>query len=405
MNKAKRVLTAVLAGALLMTTISGCTDKSGEESVSEAAVDQSSAGSSVESITDSSAESSVASDDSSVDEAAETVSPVSTFDFSEGIDENGYWSNVTAADNVELVDYKNISVPADVHTVSDETIDTEANNVLKQVEIPNTERAVADGDKVNMDYVGSIDGVEFEGGNTGGMGTEVTIGVDSYIDDFLEQLIGHTPGETFDVEVTFPDEYPMDETLEGKDAVFVTTINFIADTKDIEEIDDAFVAENMAENYGWNTVEEMRTEIHDTIRKNNIRKFLEDYLKTESEVKSLPDSMRDYQNDYMVFSIEQNAMSNQMTLEEFLPLATGVSTIDELIEAESEGNKGRAEFFLILQAIAEKEGIEPTEADAKEVFDVQYENVLETYGKNFMNQNVICEIVLKQIEDNLNFEK
>ena len=54
----------------------------------------------------------------------------------------------------------------------------------------------------------------------------MTIGVTQYIDDFLEQLIGHKPGETFDIEVTFPDDY-MTEELAGKDAVFETTINYI----------------------------------------------------------------------------------------------------------------------------------------------------------------------------------
>lgn len=84
------------------------------------------------------------------------------------------------------------------------------------------DREVKDGDSVNIDYVGSIDGEEFDGGNTNGEGTTVTIGQTEYIDDFLEQLIGHKPGETFDVNVTFPEDYGQ-EALNGKDAVFKTT--------------------------------------------------------------------------------------------------------------------------------------------------------------------------------------
>ena len=67
--------------------------------------------------------------------------------------------------------------------------------------------------------------MEFEGGSTNGAGTEVTIGVTSYIDNFLEQLIGHKPGETFDIKVTFPDPYERNSELSGKDAVFTVTIN------------------------------------------------------------------------------------------------------------------------------------------------------------------------------------
>lgn len=85
---------------------------------------------------------------------------------------------------------------------------------------------VADGDTVNIDYVGTIDGVEFAGGNTEGAGTQLVIGSNSYIDDFEEQLIGHHVGETVMVEVTFPEDYGQDE-LNGKDAVFTVTINGI----------------------------------------------------------------------------------------------------------------------------------------------------------------------------------
>jgi trigger factor len=90
-----------------------------------------------------------------------------------------------------------------------------------------TDVAVEDGDTVNIDYVGTVDGVEFSGGNTQGQGTDLVIGSGSYIDDFEEQLIGHYVGETVDVTVTFPDPYANDESLSGKEAVFETTINGI----------------------------------------------------------------------------------------------------------------------------------------------------------------------------------
>lgn len=85
---------------------------------------------------------------------------------------------------------------------------------------------IADGDTVNIDYVGSIDGVEFDGGSTQGQGTDLVIGSGSYIDDFEEQLIGAHPGDTVDVNVTFPEDYGK-EDLNGKDALFVVTVNGI----------------------------------------------------------------------------------------------------------------------------------------------------------------------------------
>lgn len=89
-----------------------------------------------------------------------------------------------------------------------------------------TSLTVEDGDTVNIDYVGSVDGVEFDGGSTNGAGTELTIGSGVYIDDFEEQLIGAHPGDTVNVNVTFPDDYQQ-EDLQGKDALFVVTVNGI----------------------------------------------------------------------------------------------------------------------------------------------------------------------------------
>ena len=85
---------------------------------------------------------------------------------------------------------------------------------------------VEDGDTVNIDYVGSIDGIEFDGGNTQGNGTDLTIGSGRYIYDFEEQLIGAHPGDEVEVTVTFPDDYGNDE-LNGKEAVFDVTVNGI----------------------------------------------------------------------------------------------------------------------------------------------------------------------------------
>ena len=89
-----------------------------------------------------------------------------------------------------------------------------------------TSLTVEDGDTVNIDYVGTVDGVEFDGGNTNGQGTDLVIGSGSYIDDFEEQLIGAHPGDDVQVEVTFPDDY-SNADLQGKDAVFAVTINGI----------------------------------------------------------------------------------------------------------------------------------------------------------------------------------
>ncbi len=119
------------------------------------------------------------------------------FSYSSEIDDNDFWKNVTALDHVELCDYQNISIPSDVYQITDDAVQTEIDSILEGYATSTqvTDRAVADGDTVNIDYIGTIDGVEFEGGSTEGEGSEVTIGVTGFIDDFLEQLIGHMPGK------------------------------------------------------------------------------------------------------------------------------------------------------------------------------------------------------------------
>jgi trigger factor len=85
---------------------------------------------------------------------------------------------------------------------------------------------VANGDTVNIDYTGYLDGEAFSGGSTNGAGADLTIGSETYIEGFEEGLIGHSVGETFDLNLTFPDDYYASD-LAGKDVVFTTTINGI----------------------------------------------------------------------------------------------------------------------------------------------------------------------------------
>ena len=121
------------------------------------------------------------------------------------------------------LDSKRLSVKsAPEDTAASSSASTSASASLQT----DTSLTIEDGDTVNIDYVGSIDGVEFQGGNTKGNGADLVIGSHTYIDDFEEQLIGHHPGDSIDVTVTFPEDYGKDE-LNGKEALFKVTINGI----------------------------------------------------------------------------------------------------------------------------------------------------------------------------------
>ena len=150
----------------------------------------------------------VASEDETGAEEESSEAETEAFDYSEGYDEKGFFEGVKALDYVPLLDYSHMELSDEI-IPSDEAVQSQIDKTLssytKTNQITDENRLIEDGDTVNIDYVGSVDGVEFEGGSTDGKGATVTIGVTNFIDGFLDQLIGHAPGENFDINVTFPD--------------------------------------------------------------------------------------------------------------------------------------------------------------------------------------------------------
>ncbi|GHU95191.1 hypothetical protein FACS1894208_07590 [Clostridia bacterium] len=326
------------------------------------------------------------------------------YSYSDGIDENGFWDRINALDYVEMYDYASFAIPRETHTISDENVQSEVEALLADYSTIEqiTTRAVEDGDTVNIDYVGSVDGVAFDGGSTDGAGTEVIIGVTSYIDDFLEQLIGHNPGETFDVNVTFPEDYGQ-ENLNGKDAVFVTTINYITQTTN-PELTDAFVADNLSAEYGWKTVDELERGIFADLQKAAIQSYIQEYLMNDVVVKSVPDAVAKSQENAMISYYQSGADSYGMELEEFLVSYVGIASMAELIESESENNMQSAEYTLIIQAIAESADITVSNEDVANYFREQmgtddYSEYEANYGMPYLKQAVLAQKVMDYLSE------
>ena len=228
--------------------------------------------------------------------AASSSSSSSTY--SKGLDENGYWAGITALDYVTLPqNYAAPVLPQEILTADPAMVESNLQAIpydfatTAQV----TDRAVEQGDMVNIDYVGSVDGVEFDGGSTGGAGTSVMAGATNYIDDFLTQIIGHMPGETIDVNVTFPDPYQNNPDLAGKDALFVTTINYIEEAV-VPELTDEFVKENLSQYYeGVETVEALTALVEESVRENQLLTFFTDvegYMASCTFTEELPESLK-----------------------------------------------------------------------------------------------------------------
>lgn len=384
MKKTKTLLSLLLVVSLLLVLLAGCGEKTGEGNT-EPSVTPSTAPSTAE-ITDD-----------------------TPFAFSEGIDENGFWEGIKALDYVELFTYKGMHIPAEAHTVTDEAIQSEIDTIMADYVTSEqiTDRAVADKDTVNIDYVGSVDGVEFEGGSTGGEGTEVIIGTTTYVDDFLEQLIGHKPGDKFDVNVTFPDDY-SEETLQGKDAVFATTINHIV-KQTTPELTDAFVAENLAETYGWTTAAAMKTGIKENLQKSSVQNYIGDFFTTGVTVSSVPERLTKYQERAMINYYQQFADQYEMTLDAFLLEQVGVESKDALIAQEADNNLQAAKYYFVCQAVAEDMNLTITKEDMDtyfiEVMDTEdYTEYEDQYGLPYLKQAVMVQKVMDYIMDNAIFD-
>lgn len=321
----------------------------------------------------------------------------SVTDLSAGLSADGKIQGFDAAKSLTLADYANISVPADEVAATDEEVDADIQSTLESHKEANTDTAleIKDGDEVNIDYVGTIDGVEFDGGNSNGEGYDLTIGSGSFIDDFEQQLIGHKPGENVSVEVTFPDDYDG-EDVAGKDAVFAVTINSISVTP---ELTDAFVAENITEE-GVTTAEEYRNFVKNKFYEQHLKEYLTNYIIENTTVKSYPSdylkkvrATTKYNDESMLQYFSSYGMTNVWDLRD--------DSIKDELSYEKELRtraKETAKNAMVYQAIFEDAGLtldmEAVFAEMTEENGEEYvANMKENYGEGYLAQGEIREAV------------
>lgn len=178
-----------------------------------------------------------------------------------------YTAEFAVRPEVKLGEYKGLEIKKINIEITDEDVEKELKSEQEKNSrmIDVTDRAVADGDTVSLDYAGTIDGEAFDGGTA--KDQSLVIGSGSFIPGFEEQLIGLMPGESKNVEVTFPEDYHAKE-LAGKAAVFACTIHSIR-TRELPEIDDEF-----AEDAGFDSLEEYKEDLKKklTERRENAKK-------------------------------------------------------------------------------------------------------------------------------------
>ena len=286
--------------------------------------------------------------------------------------------------SVELGEYKGIAVEVEKVVVSDEEVqeyidsDLEYYGEVEQI----TEGTVADGDTLNIDYTGYIDGEAFENGSE--EGAELTIGSDTFIDGFEDALIGKTIGETTRINVTFPEDYSSTD-LAGKAAEFEVTINYKnGDTVPAELTDELVVSMGLGDDvttvdayktYVREYLEESAAEEQKNAEYSAILEKLNEMCTVSAYHEDLDEQkLYDEEIEYM----EQYAESYSYSYEEFVSLYTGMTAED--YEAQlKEDIAAYVKRIMIYRAIAKAEGTTFTQEEY-EAEVASYSADYESYG-------------------------
>ncbi len=284
-----------------------------------------------------------------------------------------FTATVAIKTEVTLGDYKGIEVEKKEAEVSEEEITAEidkareANSRLITIE----DRATEDGDTVIIDFDGYVDGKQFEGGYAEDY--TLVLGSHSFIDNFEDQLVGKNLGEDVEVNVTFPEEYHVDQ-LKGKPALFKVKIKEIQ-KKELPELDDDF-AQDVSD---FDTLDEYKADVEKKIlenKENQIKREQEDQIIEkiiENAQMEIPQQMIAAQTRQMTQEFAQRLQSQGLSLEQYMQF-TGLTPQKMMEDLEPQALK-RIQSRLVLEAVVAAENIEASD----EEIDKELENMASMY--------------------------
>ena len=270
---------------------------------------------------------------------------------------------VAVKPEVKVGSYNGLTVEKTVHTVTDEAVDAE----LKRVQERNAreltrEGAAQDGDIADIDFEGFVDGVAFEGGKAEHY--SLVLGSGSFIPGFEDQVVGHSAGEEFDVNVKFPEEYGAAE-LAGKDATFKIKLHEVK-YKELPALDDDF-AKDVSE---YDTLDELKDSIRNNI-KTNLDKQAEQKVENDlmdqviANMKAdIPDAMVDSRIDELVQDFEYRISQQGLKLADYLKYM-GMNIEQFRAQFKEQADK-QVKMRLAMEAIVAKEGITASDEEFEE---------------------------------------
>ncbi len=274
---------------------------------------------------------------------------------------------------IKLGEYKGVEIEKIPTEVTEDEVQAEILKAQKENAriVPVEDRAAQMDDEVLINFDGYMDGEAFEGGK--GENYKLTLGSHSFIDTFEDQIVGKKIGESFDVNVTFPEEYHAAD-LAGKPAVFKVDLLGI-NAMELPELDDDFASEvssfdTFAE-YKEDVKKVLEVKKEKQVKSEKQAKILEKLSET-AEVE-LPDAMVEYQQEQMFAEFEQSMMYQGLQMEQYLKLTN--TSKEELMDRIKPDAIARIKTGLILEEVVKLEGITATD----EEFEEQLKNMANAY--------------------------
>ncbi len=278
-----------------------------------------------------------------------------------------------------LGDYKGIEYNQTKTVITEDMVQAEIDKMLSQYATTTqvTEGTAEMGDTANIDFVGSIDGVEFAGGSSGGAGYDLVLGSGTMIDGFEEQIMGHSVGETFDIYVTFPEDYGNAD-LNGQHATFSITINYLLE-KQYPDYTDSFVASNTSAT----SVTEYENMVRTNLEESNAASD-ENYNKAAvmtavieaASIKEYPQKELEELINKTVTQVTDEAASSGYDLETYVTVVYGMKSEEAFKEYIGLLAEDYVTEKIVVCAVAKAENITVTEEEIEEYKS----NMMESYG-------------------------
>ncbi|KRK65423.1 trigger factor [Companilactobacillus tucceti DSM 20183] len=274
-------------------------------------------------------------------------------------------ATITVKPEVKLGDYTGLEVKKQKRNVMKTDVEARLAELQKQqAELVLKDGKAENGDTVVIDYVGTVDGKEFDGGSAQNYSLE--LGSGSFIPGFEDELVGHSADEDVDVNVTFPEDYQAKD-LAGKKAIFKTKIHEVK-TKELPELDDDF-AKDVDEDV--DTLDALKKKIHDEL-KDQKKQTAEENIQEEAISAAVKNAKIDEVPQAMIDTEVSNQMNQYLSnlrrqgIDPKLYYQMTGTTEDDLKKQFSNDAEERVKTDLVIEAIVAKENIKPTEDEIKD---------------------------------------